>query len=79
MYCNAVDEVKEGYVVKRLTLKMQGDLNYAISRFNEPKLRIDPGETVLVEPLIANFVFLALIILGYNLAFRNAPFKSWTS
>jgi amidase len=49
MYCNAVDEVKEGHAMKRLTLTMQGDLNYAISRFNEPKLRIDPGETVLVE------------------------------
>jgi len=36
-------------------------------------------ETILLEPLIANFVFLALIILGYNLAFKNAPFKSWTS
>ena len=36
-------------------------------------------ETILLEPLIANFVFLALIILGYDLAFRNAPFKSWTT
>jgi hypothetical protein len=35
--------------------------------------------TILLEPLIANFVFLALILLGYNLAFRNAPFRSWTS
>lgn len=35
--------------------------------------------TILIEPLIANFVFLALIILGYDLAFRNSPFKSWTA
>ena len=33
---------------------------------------------ILIEPLIANFVFLALVILGYDLAFRNAQFKSWT-
>jgi len=36
-------------------------------------------ETILLEPLIANFVFLAIAILGYDLAYRNAPFKSWTS
>jgi hypothetical protein len=36
-------------------------------------------ETILLEPIIANFVFLAIIILGYSLAFRNSPFKSWTS
>jgi acetamidase/formamidase len=35
--------------MKRLSLNTQGKLNYAISRFNEPKLRIDPGETILVE------------------------------
>jgi len=35
--------------MKRLTLKMQGRLNYAISRFNEPRLRIDSGETIVVE------------------------------
>jgi len=35
--------------------------------------------TILIEPLIANFVFLFIAILCYNIAFRNAPFKSWTS
>ncbi len=35
--------------------------------------------TILLEPLIANFIFLAIILLGYDLAFRNSPFKSWTS
>ncbi len=37
------------------------------------------NSTILLEPLIANFVFLAIAILCYDLAFRNAPFKSWTS
>jgi hypothetical protein len=36
-------------------------------------------ETILLEPLIANCVFLAIIIIGYSLAFRNSPFKSWTT
>jgi len=35
--------------MKKLTLSMQGRLNYAISRFNEPTLRINPGETIIVE------------------------------
>jgi amidase len=35
--------------MKKLTLEMQGDLNYAISRFNKPTLRVSPGETVVIE------------------------------
>ena len=36
-------------------------------------------ETILLEPFIANFVFLTIMIIGYSLAFRNSPFKSWIS
>ena len=36
-------------------------------------------ETILLEPLIANVVFLIIAVLCYDLAFRDAPFKSWTS
>ena len=36
-------------------------------------------ETILLEPIIANIVFLVIAVLCYDLAFRNAPFKSWTS
>lgn len=35
--------------VKRLTLAQQGRLHYALSPFNEPKLTVKPGETVVVE------------------------------
>lgn len=35
--------------------------------------------TILLEPIIANIVFLVIAVLSYDLAFRNAPFKSWTS
>jgi len=35
--------------MKTLSMETQGTLNYVISRFNEPRLRIDPGETIAVE------------------------------
>ena len=35
--------------MKELTLKEQGELNYTISARNSPRLRVDPGEVVLVE------------------------------
>jgi len=35
--------------VKRLTLTQQGRLHYALSPFNEPKLIVKPGETLIVE------------------------------
>jgi hypothetical protein len=35
--------------------------------------------TILLEPLIANVVFLVIAVISYDIAFRNAPFKSWTS
>jgi len=37
------------------------------------------AQTILLEPIIANIVFLVIAGLCYDLAFRNAPFKSWTS
>jgi acetamidase/formamidase len=38
--------VSQEYAVKRLPL---GPLHYEFSRHNEPRLRVEPGETVLVE------------------------------
>lgn len=37
------------------------------------------NSTILLEPIIANIVFLVIAVLCYDLAFRDAPFKSWTS
>jgi len=39
----------EGCEMNRLTLSQQGRLHYALSPYNEPKLKIRPGETVVVE------------------------------
>jgi amidase len=35
--------------MKALTLANQGELCYTISPLNKPRLRIDPGESVVVE------------------------------
>lgn len=35
--------------MKRLSLEMQGDLKYVLSRHNKPRLQVEPGETLIVE------------------------------